>query len=861
MYLDEPKDENPYRPFQPTPVEPKYGRDRGFAVTHTRLDLTIDTKEKTVSGSALIRIQPFSALKEFELDAEDLTVRRVKVDGKAAEFDSHQRKLLVRPAKRLKEAAAVDVLVEYNCKPRRGLYFVEPTKLYPKKPIQVWTQGESEDNHAWFPGYDHPNNKATSEVLLTVRDPLVAISNGHLEGQREVGDGWTQYHWVQNVPQPNYLIAVVVGRFDEIQDKWRDVPLSYLVPVGKRDWGKETFKHTPQILDFFGEVTGYPYPFPKYAQAIIADFMWGGMENTTITTVNERFLIGPQHRVDANPDGLIAHEAAHQWFGDLITTKTWEHLWLNEGFATYFDALFHERFYGKDWFQVEMLDNSAAYFAEDGERYRRPIVTRNYLEPEDLFDRHTYQKGSLVLHMLRKELGDEAWWKSIRHYVKKFEWKNVETGDFRVAIEEATGRNLEWFFDQWVMKSGHPELEAAWTYDPRDKFVKLALKQTQKVAGETPLFRLNLDVRIWTTKEKHADHVVRLSKPQEAFYLPSATRPLAVEIDMDGWVLKKLTFTKEPKEWAFQLEHGTSAHARIEAAEELGKKVNDPVTVPALSKALAKDAFWGVRRAAAHALGELRSTDARDALRTGLNDKDSLVRRGVCAALGSFRDDRPAADLLLATMRRDKSDYVRAAALHALARTHDKRAFTELQRSLKLASHNDVVASTALAGFTELRDLRCLPILVQHTALGKPTYLRFSATISLGRLWEFGDKRQQADIRDTFQRLLRDPLHGERRAALIALRTVPDPQLTALVEELSHSDPIGLLRNLARETLRLLHERMGSQTRMGDLRKQLEELQADNKRLKAQVGDVEARLAAHGFNGRRGKSAVKRTVA
>lgn len=861
MHRDEPKEESPYRPFQPTPVEPKYGRDRGFAVTHTRLDLTIDTKAKTVEGSALIRILPFSALKEFELDAEDLHVRRVRVDGKAAEFDSHQRKLVVRPARRLKEAEAAEVQIEYDCRPRRGLYFVEPSKLYPKKPIQVWTQGESEDNHAWFPGYDHPNNKATSEVLLTVRDPLVAVSNGHLEGQKKARAGWTQYHWVQNVPQPNYLIAVVVGRFDEIQDKWRNVPLSYLVPVGRRDWGKETFKNTPQILEFFSKVTGYAYPFPKYAQAIIADFMWGGMENTTITTVNERFLIGPQHRDDANPDGLIAHEAAHQWFGDLITTKTWDHLWLNEGFATYFDALFHEHFYGRDWFQVEMVDNAAAYFAEDGERYRRPIVTRNYLEPEDLFDRHTYQKGSLVLHMLRKELGEDAWWKSIRHYVKKFEWKNVETGDFRIAIEEATGRNLEWFFDQWVMKAGHPDLEANWTYDSRDKFVKLNLKQGQKVVGDTPLFRLNLDVRIWSSAEKYVDQTVRMSKPQEAFYLPSGARPVAVQIDPDGWVVKKLTFTKEPKEWAFQLAHGESAYSRMEAADELGKKVNDPVTVPALAKALTHDKFWGVRRAAAHALGELRSLEARDALKAGLADKDPLVRRGVCSALGNFRDDRPAAELLLKALHRDRSDYVRAAALHALARTHDRRAFGELQRHLRRPSHNDVVASTALAAFTELRDLRCLPTLIQYTALGRPTYLRFSATVALGRLWEFADKRQQADIRDTFQRLLRDPLHGERRAALVALRSVPDPELTGLVEELSHSDPIGLLRNMARETLRLLHERMGAQTRLGDLRKQIEQIQADNKKLKAQVGDLEARLAAHGLNGRRGRKVARRAAA
>lgn len=848
-------EENPYRPFHTEPVEPKYGRDRGFTVLHTRLDLKIDTREKLVSGSALVRIQPFAPLAEFELDSEELSVHRVTVAGKPARHESHQRKLLIRPARKLKEGEAVDVVVSYEARPRKGLYFVEPTRHYPKKPIQAWSQGESEDNHAWFPGFDHPNNKATSEALLTVRDPLTAISNGHLVGEKKVGAGWTQYHWRQDVQQPNYLIAVVVGRFEEVKAKWRDVPLSYYVPTGTRAWGVETFKHTPDVLEFFTKVTGYPYPYPKYAQAVIADFMWGGMENTSMTTINERYLIGPEHRLDADPDGLVAHEAAHQWFGDLLTTKSWEHLWLNEGFATYFDALFREHQDGRDEFQQEMLDNASEYFHEDSAEYRRPIVTRNYLEPEDLFDRHTYQKGALVLHMLRKELGEEAWWKSIRHYVKKFEWKNVETGDFRIAIEEATGRNLEWFFDQWVNHGGHPDLEASWTYDPRDHFIKLHLKQAQKVVADTPLFRLNLEIRVWHTKDKFTDHRVRFSKAQESFFLPANHRPECVQVDPDGWVLKSLKFEKDAGEWAFQLRHGKSAFGRIEAAGQLGKKVTDPAAMPALSQALEKDSFWGVRRAAAAALGELLSEASRNALRAGLDDKHPLVRRGTCAALGGFLHDAHVAGWLLRTSAKDKSPYVRAAALHALARTRDKRAWGALTRGVRTPSHNDVIASSSLAGFAELRDLRALKVLIAHTAYGKPQYLRFSATVALGRLWDFAEKLQQSEIRDTFRHLLNDSLHAERRAALVALRSVPDPVLMERVEQLSHIDPIGLLRRMARETLRHVRETMGSQTRIGDLRKLLEEVQAENRRLKAGLGELESKVGANGA--RRRKVAVK----
>lgn len=844
-------EKSPYRAFQPQPVEPKFPRDRGFQVTHTRLEVRIDERAGTVVGRAALSVRAIVPTRRLELDASDMRIQKVRSGGRDVRFEHVEPRLSIDLGRQVKEGAEAKVEIRYEAHPQKGLYFIRPDRHYPKKPVQVWSQGESEDNHHWFPGYDYPNNKATSEAFFTVRDPLVAFSNGHLVGRVKSGPGWTTYHWKQDVAQPNYLIAVVVGAFDEVREDWEGIPLHYFVPKGQKAWAKETFKHTRDILSFFSKATGYQYPYPKYAQAVIADFMWGGMENTSMTTVNERFLILPEHRDDADPDGLVAHEAAHQWFGDLVTTKSWDHIWLNEGFATYFDALFHESFYGKDLFQLEMLDNAEAYFAEDRDHYRRPIVTREFAENEDLFDRHTYQKGSLVLHMLRHELGDALWWKSIRHYVKKFEWRNVETADFKIAIEEATGRNLDWFFEQWIFRAGHPALEVTWDYDDTHHLVKVNVKQTQKVVGDTPLFRFPLSVWSWSGPKDRREHVVQVTKAQETFFLPAAKRPVCVQLDPDGILLKRLSFEKGAKEWAFQLQHAPSAIARIEACRALGKKASDPLATEALSKALRSDGFWGVRRAAAGALGDQMTGAARDALASHLSDSHPKVRRGVARALGNFRADPAAVKSLHRLLSSEKrSDYVVAAALYGLAQTRAASAFPTLARHLSRGSHNEIVRTSALAALVELRDAKAIPILVERTKYGVQPYVRAASTNALGRLWDFMDPKGRREIEDVLVHLMRDASHAQRRSAYAAAALVPAGSVASALAAQVESEPIGLLKKVARDAMRDLHERMGELAQLGELKKQFEELQAENRKLGARLAEVEGRLKAKAGKGK-----------
>lgn len=838
MNRDEEK--NPYKPFHPRPVDPKYHSDRGFVVEHTELDVTIDTKARSVRGKATHRVVPFHGARRVTFDADGLTITSVRVEGRAAKFETYDDAVHVIAPRKLKEARPVDVEIRYRARPRRGLYFVGPTKDQPKKPVQAWTQGEAEDHHAWFPGYDHPLNKTTWTVSAKVRDPLRVIGNGRLVEAKAAGKGWTRYTWAQERPQPLYLLALVIGAFEEKKESMDGLPLSFFVPKQKASMAHETFKNTANILSFFGKALDYPYPFPKYDQAVVTDFMWGGMENTSLTTVNERFLVDAKHRHDADPDGLVAHEAAHQWFGDLVTTRNWEHLWLNEAFATYFDALWHEEFHGRDRLEYEMKENASAYLAEDTQRYRRPIVTKDYVEPEDLFDRHTYQKGSLVLHLLRHELGDAAWWKAMRHYVQKHAWKNVETDHLRLAIEEATGRNLEWFFDQWVFGAGHPEIECQWSWDEKHRQVRLRIKQTQKVAGDTSHFRFKLDVRVWKDARTFKDESVEVRDQGRTFAFTARERPACVQVDPHGYVLKALKFEKDAQDWRFQLRHAASAHGRFEAANGLAKKGADPENVEALRRALLRDRFWAVRREAATALGRIQTDDARDALMKGAKDRDSLVRRAAAAALGNFVKDDVAVQALIDLVDKDASDFTKAAALGALGRTRHPKAFTVLRRNTRIKSHNDVVAGASLAGLADTRDARAIDVLTRFVQPKHDQFLRTQATIALGRLWEFLEPRNQKEVADDLRRLLRDGAHAQRRAVIAAMEHVRDGTLVADLQRVAESDAIGLLRNAARDARRRLVERLSDKARVGDLQKALDEVKQQSEKLAARVQVLEA---------------------
>ncbi|HEY6461104.1 MAG TPA: M1 family metallopeptidase, partial [Polyangiaceae bacterium] len=408
------------RPF-PLPTSTRhFERDRPFAIEHIAVDVTLDVASRSIRATASVDLRRVdTSADELLLDAVGFDVEDLRVDGKPASWQNDGKAL--RVAMPVGGAEKSRVTVRYRATPRRGLYFLEPDEHYPARPRQVWSQCQEEDARHWFPCHDSPHVKMTTEIVAHVPAGWYALSNGALVASTKPKEGLATYHWKMGDPHPSYLVTLAAGEFAEIVDKARagdrDVPLAYLVPRGREEDARRTFARTPEMIRHFGELTGVPYPWNKYAQIVVSDFIFGGMENTTATTMYEHILLDERAALDLTSDDLIAHELAHQWFGDYVTCRAWYEGWLNEGFATFFEHVWREEHLGRDEYEFGLKVDLDAYAGEAHGRYRRPIVCQDYDAPLDLFDRHLYEKAGLVLHALRRELGDTVFWRGIRSYL------------------------------------------------------------------------------------------------------------------------------------------------------------------------------------------------------------------------------------------------------------------------------------------------------------------------------------------------------------------------------------------------------------------------------------------------------------
>src|SRR6185295_9512010 len=426
-------------PFAPAGTPARYMPTRQYDLQHLRLDLVFDWDAKSVAGTATNTLAPLlPGLDAVVFHAIGLDVQKVRVDGAERLFDVDPQAgtLTVRLGRAYGPEDRLEVAVDYSANPQGGLYFVGPDKAYPGKPRQIYSQGETELNRYWFPSWDYPNDRATTEMIATVERPFTVIGNGELVEVDERPDGRRTYHWRMDVPHTTYLVSVAIGELIKVSDEWRGIPVDYYVPPSDdaEARARRSFGDTPGILEYYSTATGRPYPYAKYAQAAVIDYMWGGQENISATTQTARTLHDARAALDFTSEGLVAHEAAHQWFGDLLTCEDWSNAWLNEGFADYFTALYKLDAHGDDELAMEMDDLRARYLAEASQKYQRPIVTRRYADPVDMFDSHTYEKGALVLHMVRYLLGEEGWWKGIRSYVERFAGRTVTTADFQSAM-------------------------------------------------------------------------------------------------------------------------------------------------------------------------------------------------------------------------------------------------------------------------------------------------------------------------------------------------------------------------------------------------------------------------------------------
>ncbi|MBI4013416.1 MAG: HEAT repeat domain-containing protein [Candidatus Rokubacteria bacterium] len=788
-------------------TEPRYAPDRAFDTTHIRLAIDLDLRTRSARAACTTTLTAFhDSARELGFDA--VGFRDVRVYGATGRRLRHRydgRKLTVSLPRPLAAGEAAAVRVEYRVvRPKLGLYFVAPDRAYPTRPRQVWSQCQDEYARYWFPCHDAPHERTTTEMLATVPEGFVAVSNGRLVARRRAGRRRVTWHWRLDTPHSPYLVTLAVGRFRELRDAWRGIPITYYCEHGREDDTRRAFGKTPKAMAFFSRVTGLRYPYAKYAQVAAAEFIYGGMENTTATTQTDTVLHDARAHLEVEPmaTGLMAHELAHQWFGDLLTCRDWSHAWLNESFATYFDALFVEHDRGRDAFAHEMWQNARAYLEEDKERYRRPIVTNVFRTPSDLFDRHLYEKGACVLHMLRYVLGEADFGRAIRRYVRIHRRSaSVETADLVVAIEEATGRNLRRFFDQWVFKAGHPEYRIAYWWEPRARRAHLVVRQTQKTGDDVPLFAMPLEVElVWGRRAADRRRVresVEAKEHRFTYRLPR--EPELVRIDPEHWLLGTFQVTLPLACWAAQLRGDPHPIGRIAAAQALGRLGSAEATA-LLAAALRRERVWFVQGEIAAALGQIRSPAALTALVRAARVGDPRVRRPVVRALGEFRSPW-LLPVLARLAREDPSSFVAAEALRALGRARDRSVTPVITRALReVDSWNDTVRVGAVEGLGDLGEPGVLATLRARTRYGFPHPSRVAAIRTLGRLGR-GDA---ATLRTLLART-GDPYLRVRLAAIVALGHLGDDRALPRLRRLGAAEDVdGRIRRTAAEALRAI---------------------------------------------------------
>ncbi|MEZ0318719.1 MAG: M1 family metallopeptidase [Pyrobaculum sp.] len=805
---------------------PRYPRSYDFEVLHMRLDVDLDMDNGVVEGVVRYRARALKDEARLVLDAVEMDVLEA---GHEYYYDGH--KIEIRPTWKRGEEA--EFYVKYRAKPRTGMFFIRL-----RKGVYVWTQGESEYNRHWVPLPDSPNIKFPWTVSVTVPKPYVAGSNGVLVQVIDRGDKQT-FVWEMRHPMSPYLLAIAAGNYKVFKEECNGVVLEYYIPDYVGDEWRYSFYNTCEILKFFSEYL-LPYPYERYAQVVVPEFIYGGMENTTFTiltdwTIHDKHAHCPYsgfpcpEAEDFTSDPLVAHEMAHMWFGDLVTAKDWAHIAINESFATFIEALWTEKRKGRDEYLYEIYTNFKIYLGEYSRRYSRPIVTNIYKIPDEVFDRHAYEKGSVVLHMLRSLLGDETFRKGLRIFLERHKYKAVDIEDLRKAMEETAGRDLEWFWKQFWHAAGHPVLKISWNYSTEDRALKLQIKQEQ---GEDsyPVYTLPLEVKIVYETGRTEIRELYLSEKEMTLML-SGDKPRYVCVDPKFKVMKALNL-QYPLEAAVAMLGDEDVYCRLQAVEVL-KKNGSAKATEALGRAL-QDKFWGVAAEAARALGEIGTKAAVEKLVESFRSvRHPRVRRAIVEALGASKRREVAEFLDKVLHDVEESYYVRAEAARALGKVKWEFAEHSLKKALEYPSHVDVVKRGALEGLAELGTDEALKIVLKHAEEGMPTPVRATAVASLAK---FGPRKE---VLDALKKALRDDNFRVRYAAVTAALELLDPRLIPDLEERVENDLDGRIKRVAREVIEKIRKAMERGAEYQRLREEVEKLREEYRKLVDRVARLE----------------------
>ena len=595
LEVEEESEEDYYHPIK----DYQASRSRNFDLLHTKLSLRFDWEQQQVIGSASLKLVPYYYPQDLLiLDARSMQIKAINLldntDKKALVYEYDNDQLYIALGKTFTRNETFTIEIDYVASPNditvvgsdaitadKGLYFINPDGSDPYKPRQIWTQGETAANSAWFPTIDSPNERCTQEMYLTVADTLTTLSNGMLISSTEHGDGTKTDYWRMDKPHAPYLFMLAIGNFVKVTDDSGDVPLAYYLEPEYAQYGKDIFGRTPEMIRFFSEKLKYPYPWPQYNQVVVRDFVSGAMENTTATIFMEELMMNRKELADENWDYIIAHELFHHWFGDLVTCESWSNLPLNESFADFSESLWIGHRYGEDEGDYHAMISLENYL-EEAEEEKKDLIRFYYEDKEDMFDRHSYEKGGGVLQMLKTFLGEEAFFDGLSYYLKKHAYKAVEIHDLRLAFEHVTGEDLNWFFNQWFLSAGHPVLEVEETYIT-DTLV-LNFKQTQDLT-RYPVFKLPLFLELYSDGEVDR-YPLLLNSEEEEIRIPISSKPDLVIIDGEQQLVGEIIHQQNDQALLFQLQYAEKLVARYRAFMSIADVENTETVRKALTFAL-----------------------------------------------------------------------------------------------------------------------------------------------------------------------------------------------------------------------------------------------------------------------------------
>ena len=848
-----------HKSFHLPGAKPHYNPDRPGQVEHIALDLVLDIPQQAIAGTCKIRLRPVrDGINDLNLDAVSLRIDHVAIteqieakpdpDKTKCKFDYDCEFLKIYLNQPTKAGVPIEIAIAYAAEqPQRGIYFVQPTEHQPDKPTQVWTQGEDEDSRYWFPCFDYPGQLATSEIRIKVPKDLMVISNGELIDVKEQKKEKI-YHWSQKEVHPSYLMTLAIGDFIEVKDEWKGKPVTYYVDKSRTaEEAILTMGKTPQMIEFFSEKYGYDYAFPKYAQVCVADFIFGGMENTSTTLLTDRCVLDSRAALDnRSSESLVAHELAHQWFGDLLVIKHWSHAWVKEGEATYAEVLWTDHEYGDEEAAYYLLGEARRYISEDKDRYRRPMVTHVYREAIELYDRHIYEKGGCVYHMLRTELGDDLFWIAIHHFVRTNAHKTVETIDLLRAIEEATGKNCMFLFDQYVFRGGHPEYKIGYSWDGDNNLAKVTVTQTQD-----ELFDLKIPIGFgFEEVASNQAFTVRVFEKEQSFYFPLKQKPKYISFDRGNNYLKQVSLEYGVAELKAGLQSDPDPIARIQCAEALAKK-GGLEAVKALGQALIDEKFWGVRVEIAENLAAIKLDQAFEALAKGLEDPDAKVRMAVINGLAQNKVQK-SLDLIKPFIKKGDPSYnVEATAARltgdlaaALSSEREPSKVVKLLQTVlkERAGWNEVVRSGAIAGLSKLKDSdEALETVLKYTEPDVPQPLRLASIRALGAMGKSQSKPKTEKILNRLKVIAQETFFLTQMAVVGALGQVDSAAAIGVLRSLSDSTPDGRVRRVADEAVQRVQRAIGKDAGLKQLREELDQVRKDNQDLKSRLEAIEAK--------------------